>query len=88
MPKGKSNISKAATYGEIGDFWDQHDLGDYADQGKAVEFEVNLETEVTYYPVEKGIVEKMRVAARRHGVPADTLVNIWLKEKLQQELPE
>lgn len=85
MGKNRTNISKASTYKDIGDFWDNHDLGDYAHQGREVDFDVTIESEVTYYPVEKNIVKAMQAASRKHGVPSDTLVNMWLKEKLREE---
>ena len=30
--RGKSSISKAQSYTDIGEFWDTHDLADYWDQ--------------------------------------------------------
>jgi hypothetical protein len=39
MRKSKSSISNATSYEEIGEFWDSHDLSDYWDRTKPVEFE-------------------------------------------------
>ena len=46
MSESKTSISKASSYAEIGEFWDTHDLIDYWDQTKAVEFEVDVRTSV------------------------------------------
>jgi hypothetical protein len=35
-----TNISKAETFEEIGEFWDTHSLDDYWDETHEVEFEV------------------------------------------------
>jgi hypothetical protein len=48
----KSSISKARSYKEIGEFWDAHDLAEVWDQIKKALFEVNIESEVTYYSLE------------------------------------
>lgn len=38
MGEGKSSISQAQSYREIGEFWDTHDLVDYWKQTELVEF--------------------------------------------------
>ena len=40
MKKSKSSISGARSYTEIGEFWDEHDLGDFWGKTKRVRFEV------------------------------------------------
>ncbi|MEW6041826.1 MAG: CopG family antitoxin [Elusimicrobiota bacterium] len=47
MKRGKSSISKAKSYKEIGEFWDTHDLTEYWDQTKSAKFEVDIQSEVT-----------------------------------------
>lgn len=84
MAKNKSSISKARSYREIGEFWDTHDLGDYWDQTHPVEFEVDLRSETTYYPVDSSLSTKVRELARQRGVSAETLLNLWVQEKLQE----
>ncbi|MBU4257829.1 MAG: BrnA antitoxin family protein [Desulfobacteraceae bacterium] len=51
MSKGKSSLSKAKSYKEIGIFWDTHDLSDFWDKTKEVGFEVNIESEITFMPM-------------------------------------
>jgi hypothetical protein len=85
MCEGKSSISKASSYKEIGEFWDTHDLADYWDQLELVEFEVNLQSEVTYYPLKLSLSHKIRSVAKRQGVSAETLINLWIQEKLLEE---
>ncbi len=85
MGKNKSSISKKGTYKEIGEFWDNHDIADNCGSGKDVDFEVDIETEITYFALDKNISKRIQKAAKRHGVSSDTLVNIWLQDKLQQE---
>jgi len=85
MSKGSGTLSKAKSYKEIGDFWDTHDLSDFWDQTKNVEFEVDVKSEITYYSLEKKLSEQIQSIAQRRGVSADTLINLWVQEKLQEQ---
>lgn len=42
MKKHKSSISQAASYKEIGEFWDIHDLSDFWDKTKEAQFDVDI----------------------------------------------
>lgn len=83
MEKHKSSISQATSYKEIGAFWDTHDLADFWDKTKGASFESAIESEITYYAVDKILSEKIQEIAQKRGVTADTLVNLWVQEKLQ-----
>jgi len=85
MSKGRSSLSNAKYYKEIGDFWDTHDLTDFWDQTKKVEFEVDIKSEITYYSLDKKLSEQIQSIAQRRGVSADTLINLWVQEKLQEQ---
>ncbi len=66
MRRNKSSISKAETYWEIGEFWDENDLADYWEQIELVEFEIEIESQTTYFPVETILSTKLAAAAKRH----------------------
>jgi hypothetical protein len=85
MNKNKSSISKAQSYEEISEYWDTHDLAEHWEETKPAKFEVDIQSEVTYYAIEKELSEKVRVFAKRRGVSPDTLLNLWLQEKLQEQ---
>jgi len=85
MARNKSSISKASSYKEIGEFWDTHELSDYWDQTKPVEFEVDIQSEGVYYAIEPKLSAKISRIAKKRGLPAETLLNLWLKEKLGEE---
>jgi CopG antitoxin of type II toxin-antitoxin system len=85
MGKSKSSISKARSYQEIGDFWDTHDLSEYWNQTKAVEFEVDIQSEAIYYPIEGKLSAQISRIAKRRGVSPETLLNLWLQEKIGEE---
>lgn len=85
MGKNNTSLSKAKSYKEIGEFWDTHDLADYWGRTKEVSFEVDIESEVTYYAVEKMLSEQLQTVAQKRGISADTLINLWVQEKLQEQ---
>lgn len=85
MRKSKSSISKARSYAEMGEFWDEHDLSDFWKKTRKAKFDVVLEPEVTYYPIERGLSERIQSEARKQGVSSDTLVNLWLEQKIKEQ---
>lgn len=87
MSKGKSSISKVRTYKAIGDFWDTHDLSDFWNQTRRAKFEVDMMSERTYYSLDKKLAEQLQFIAQKRGVTADTLINLWIQEKLQEQNP-
>jgi hypothetical protein len=78
-------MSKAKSYKEIGEFWDTHDLSDFWDQTKRVKFEVGIESEITYYSLDKKLSEKVQSIAQERGVSPDTLINLWVQEKIREQ---
>jgi hypothetical protein len=85
MKKDRSSISKAKSYKEIGDFWDAHDLSDFWDQTKKIQFEVDIKSEITYCSLDKRLAKQVQSIAQKRGVSADTLINLWVQEKLQEQ---
>jgi hypothetical protein len=85
MNESKSTISQASSYQEIGDFWDTHDLADYWDQTEHVDFEVDIQSEVTYYALDKELSQMLSEVAEERGVSAGTLLNLWVQEKLWKD---
>ncbi len=88
MKKNKSSISRAASYREIGDYWDVHGLSEVWGKTRKVKFEVQIESEAIYYPIEKTLSERIQSVARKQGVSSNTLVNLWIQQKLQEKHPQ
>lgn len=77
-----TSISRARTPEEIGEFWDTHSLDDYWDKTGEAQFEVRAKQRKRV-AVEPKIYEELAAEARARGVMPETLVNLWLAEKLQ-----
>ena len=76
IPRHFKSIEEAAQ------FWDSHDLTDYWDLTKEAHFEVDIQRHLFLTPLEPELAKKLVVCARKQGVSTETLINVWLTEKL------
>jgi len=67
---------------EFSDFWDNHSSADYEDDMKSVEVQIELSSGKAYCPVAKELLRHVRKQAHLQGVSTETLVNLWLQERL------
>jgi len=77
-----TSISKSRSLRETADFWDSHDTADYP--LNKVEFEVDVSARQHYVAVDPDLLAEVRRTAHARGLTAESLVNLWLKERLQQ----
>ena len=76
----KTSISKADTDEGIGEFWDSHDFTDFDDDSPDVALEVSFAV-----PLEVELFGAIEKEARKRGVAVETLVNLWLQQKLIEQ---
>jgi len=78
-----TSISKAHTLEEIAEYWDNHSLADHWDELPDVEFEVRAlpRRRIVVAP---DLYEKLETQARIQGLSPETLVNLWLAERLHE----
>ena len=76
LPEEFRSIEEAAK------FWDTHSLADYEDLQSDTDFEVALKSEKNYFAVEKELSADIDKLAHIKGVLPETLVNLWLREKI------
>ncbi len=86
MAKNKDLLPQTFdTVEEIADFWDTHDLSDYEESLTLVEMQVVSQPKHEYVVV---LSDSLNVLLgqiqRREGVSLNTLINLWIQEKLQQ----
>ena len=74
-----SSISQANSLEKMGEFWDTHDFTEFDTDAPDVEFEVSCAV-----PVEVDLLSALEQHARLHGVQVETLVNLWLQQKLAE----
>ncbi len=78
MAANKSSISKTASLEKMGEFWDKHDFTEF-DDPKAPDAEFHVTVAI---PVEPDLLSDIEELAHQRGINTETLVNLWLKEKL------
>ncbi len=75
-----SSISKADTLEKIGEFWDTHDFTDFDTDAPDVEFKMSCAV-----PIELDLLSSMEKQARQRGIKVETLVNLWLHQKISEQ---
>ncbi len=80
---GGTRLSKANTLEEIADFWDSHSLAEHWDETEEVDFQVRARRRhrVTLDPE---VYARIEIQAHERGVLPETLVNLWLAERLKE----
>jgi hypothetical protein len=75
-----SSISQANSYEKLGEFWDSHDFTDYDTNLPDVEFEL-----AHVISIESDLFDAIEKQAHERGVEVETLVNLWLQQKLSEQ---
>ncbi len=78
IPRHFQSVAEAA------DFWDDHDLTDYWDLTREADFEVDIQRRVFLTVLEPELAKKLTACAHRQGVSTETLINVWLTEKVDE----
>lgn len=86
MQNVKTSLSGASSIEELGDFWDTHDLGNFESETSPFTMQVDLEESETLFHVERNLSEKLQMVSKERGVSAETLLNMWLQERVTQEI--
>jgi len=79
MAENKSSISQESSYEDIGEFWDAHDFTDFDDDSRP---DVNFEIQDTVR-IDAGLLNALEKIAAARGISSETLINLWLQEKIQ-----
>ncbi len=89
MPRPESSKKKTVepiprrftSAAEAADFWDRHSVADYWDETKEVT-DVRINLVRRHFRIDVDLAHKIHNIARRRGVSTETLVNLWLQEKI------
>jgi len=68
---------------EIVEFWDTHSTADYDDEMQDVTFDIDLREEAFVVALVPELAEVIGRAAKARGVTTETLVNLWLAERVK-----
>ena len=79
-----SSISQARTVEEMAEFWDTHSLADYEDQTYEVDMTFDPSARRTFVSIEPELLKDLRHIARERRVSTQTLVNLWLRQRVDK----
>jgi predicted DNA binding CopG/RHH family protein len=88
MPKKLKNVPRFQNEAEERAFWESHDTADYFDLSKAKRARfpnLKLSTTAISLRLPQGTLDRIKVAANRRDVPYQSLIKVWLEEKLDTE---
>ena len=80
--KTTSSLSKTDSLEKMGEFWDTHDFTEFDSDIPDVKFDVTCAV-----PVEIDLFAQIEQQARQRGVSVETLVNLWLQQKIAESQP-
>ncbi len=89
MPRTKKSPDELpetfATFEEMAEFWDTHDITDYEQYLTPVDVAIEDQPKHEYViTLSDSLNTLLRKALQAEGVPLNTLMNLWVQEKLQQ----
>lgn len=64
------------------DFFDTNDLGDYWEQIPKAHFDVEIKKRKHIFAIDESITDELMKVAKIKKMSSETLINLWLKEKL------
>jgi hypothetical protein len=71
-----------ATIEAAGEFWDTHDLADYSDLTTEADVTFKLRRRRYLVALAPELAEQLAAEAHKRGLSSETLVNLWLSERL------
>jgi predicted DNA binding CopG/RHH family protein len=85
MPKKLRQVPKFANESQEGSFWESPDTADYFDLSKAARVRFpNLKPSTTAISLRLpvSLLEQIKIAANKRDVPYQSLIKMWLAEKV------
>ena len=87
MAKSKSkNLPCFESLDKLVEFFDTYDLGKYWDEMPEVHFEVDIKRRIHLLALDAELATKLGEIAKSRQLPSETLVNTWLREKIQEQM--
>lgn len=84
---GENDSQKLPAFGSLDElvgFFDSNDIGDYEESLPEAHFEVDLRRKSHLVAIDEETNTRLTEIAAQERTPAESLVNLWLKEKLSR----
>lgn len=73
-------IPENMTIEEASEFWDTHSVSDYPSH--VIKLEYAPEEHTTFVAIANDLLDKVKEQAQKRGISTETLINLWIQEKL------
>jgi hypothetical protein len=70
---------------ELVEFFDTQDIGNYLKDMPEAKFDVNIKRRTHLFALDAELASKLTEIAKSKQTSAESLINAWLKEKIQQK---
>ena len=88
MLKSKTkSIPQFDSIGELVEFFDNHDMGEYWDQMPEAHFDIDIKRGTHIFSLDEDLAETLTKIAKAKRIPSRTLINDWLREKVNKTVP-
>jgi len=87
MKKSKSKkFPRFSSIEELVEFFDTNDLGDYLGQMPEAHFDIDIRKRRHTFAIDEEVANKLTELAKSKGIPSEALINLWLKEKVEEKV--
>jgi len=82
-----AKIPRFKTLEAASKFWDTHDFEDYVEDTEPVTVKVKIarRAKTLTVPLDGMVFRRIQAVAAKRGVPAETIVSSWLRERVKKE---
>jgi predicted DNA binding CopG/RHH family protein len=87
IKKSLKSVPEFQSEAEEREFWKTHDAADYLDWSKAESIRfpnLKLSTQSISIRLPVSLLEQIKIEANRRDVPYQSLIKVWLAEKVQR----
>lgn len=88
MSRKLKSIPRFRSEGDERKFWETHNSTEYIDWSKAQRAQfpnLKLSTTAISLRLPQGLLDRIKVAANKRDVPYQSLIKVWLSEKVDAE---
>jgi hypothetical protein len=82
VENNQQGLPSFASLDDLVDFFDANDMGNYEADLPEAYFEVNLQKRTYLVAIDREVNSELTKIAEQEQVPAEALVNLWLREKI------
>lgn len=78
-------LPKFKSLDKLVEFFDNNDLGEYMDNMPEADFEINIKKRTHLFTLDDDLAQKITEIAKLKHISSESLIDSWLKEKIQEQ---